>query len=81
MENRPHYIWAFVVVAIVGVVAWIYSANRPDQESFAKGSMKVETHDTYWPFAISIGQGSCARIPQERNNAKSIKPLTNSVSK
>ncbi len=61
-ENHPHYVWALVAVGTIGLVAWIYSSNRPDVDNLAKGAIKVETHDTYWPFAISIGQGGCTHM-------------------
>lgn len=75
MDNRPHYIWAFVVIAIVGIVAWIYSSNRANTENYAKGSDHQE--QTFHNYGLLNLQPGCQNNKAEdfmrgKRNAQSL---------
>ncbi len=63
-NNHSHLIWAIVAVLGIGMLAWIYSSNRPDIENIGKDGTKIEDNDHKWGLIIEIGKGSCAHMPR-----------------
>lgn len=82
-ENHPHYVWAFVAVIIVGVLAYVWSSNRPDVENYGKGSTHPEVTNNNYP--LSMGFGGCMAVKPDGTLVRPMKgthgTLTNSVAK
>ena len=51
-NNHPHYIWAFVAVLTLGMVAWVYSSNRANSETYASGSTHPESTDNNYGLVV-----------------------------
>lgn len=82
MDNHPHYIWAFVVVLIVGVVAWCYSMNRADVTTYARGSNSAQTDIKHYSLVDVNPCGVLFRLDSDKPmKAGKNGTLTNSVAK
>lgn len=72
MDNHPHYVWAFVALVAIGLVAWAYASNRPDVNNYAKGSNPIGTDIRHYS-AVDINPcGVLFKIdPNKDKNVKS----------
>lgn len=62
-DTHQHYIWAIVVVIIVGVVAWIYASNRPDVSNYGKDATHNE--QTHLNYGLIVLQPGCQNSKAE----------------
>lgn len=83
MDNRPHYVWAFVVIGGLCLIAWIYSANRSDVSNYGKDSTHNEqTHNNYGLVVLQPGcQNSKAESFMKALKENKNATLTNSMAK
>lgn len=75
-ENHPHYVWAFVAIVVVSIFAWIYTSNRPDVQTYEKGSAHPEITNNYYPLTLPFG--GCMSI---KADGTPVRPYKDTVKK